>query len=77
MLLGPRNLISEINISRLLNMTSLNPQLAEGKLVGHNSLQNVAKELNSRPLSGADTGFFLGGGAPLKNDVTDGEVKKI
>ena len=27
--------------------------------------------------SGADPGFFLGGGAPLRNDVTDGEVKKI
>ena len=24
---------------------------------------------------GADPGFFLGGGAPLRNDVTDGEVK--
>ena len=28
-------------------------------------------------LSGADPGFFLGGGAPLGNDVTDGEVKKF
>ena len=27
--------------------------------------------------SGADPGFFLGGGALLRNDVTDGEVKKI
>ena len=26
--------------------------------------------------TGADPGFFLGGGAPLRNDVTDGEVKK-
>ena len=26
--------------------------------------------------SGADPGFFLGGGAPLRNDITDGEVKK-
>ena len=26
--------------------------------------------------SGADPGFFLGGGAPLRNDVTDDEVKK-
>ena len=25
--------------------------------------------------AGADPGFFLGGGAPLRNDVTDGEVK--
>ena len=25
---------------------------------------------------GADPGFFLGGGAPVRNDVTDGEVKK-
>ena len=25
---------------------------------------------------GADPGFFLGGGAPLRNDVTDGEVKR-
>ena len=26
--------------------------------------------------AGADPGFFLGRGAPLRNDVTDGEVKK-
>ena len=26
--------------------------------------------------AGADAGFFLGGCAPLRNDVTDGEVKK-
>ena len=25
----------------------------------------------------ADPGFFLGGGAPVRNDVTDGEVKKL
>ena len=25
---------------------------------------------------GVDSGFFLEGGAPLRNDVTDGEVKK-
>ena len=28
-------------------------------------------------LSEADPGFFLGGGAPLRNDVTDGEVTKF
>ena len=28
------------------------------------------------PRAGADPGFFLGGGAPLRNDITDGEVKK-
>ena len=28
-----------------------------------------------RVISGADPGFFLGGGAPLRNDVIDGEVK--
>ena len=27
--------------------------------------------------TGADQGFFLGGGVPLRNDVTDGEVKKL
>ena len=26
--------------------------------------------------AGADPGFFLGGSAPLRNDVFDGEVKK-
>ena len=31
----------------------------------------------SRYVSGADPGFFLGRGAPLRNDITDGEVKKI
>ena len=30
-----------------------------------------------RTVAGADPGFFLGGGAPLRNDVPDGEVKKI
>ena len=28
-------------------------------------------------MPGADPGFFLGGGAPLRNDLTDGEVKKF
>ena len=27
--------------------------------------------------SGVGPGFFLGGGAPLRNDVTDGEVKNF
>ena len=27
--------------------------------------------------TGVDPGFFLGGGASLRNDVTDGEVKRI
>ena len=27
--------------------------------------------------TGADPGFFFGGGAPLRNDVTDGELKKF
>ena len=27
--------------------------------------------------SGVDPGFFLGGGATLTNDVTDGEIKKF
>ena len=27
--------------------------------------------------SGSDPGFFLGGGASLRNDVTEGEVKKF
>ena len=27
--------------------------------------------------TGADPGFFLGGGAPLMNEVADREVKKI
>ena len=33
-------------------------------------------DLILKTTSGADPGFFLGGGDPLKNDVTDGEVKK-
>ena len=28
-------------------------------------------------IAGADPGFFSGGGAPLRNDVTDSEVKKF
>ena len=31
----------------------------------------------SSPLAGADPGFFLGGGAPLRNDVTDRWGKQI
>ena len=31
---------------------------------------------NQFNIAGADPGFFLGGGAPLRNDITDGEVKK-
>ena len=31
---------------------------------------------NTDTCTGVDPGFFLGGGAPLRNDVTDGEVKK-
>ena len=27
-------------------------------------------------IAGVDPGFFVGGGAPLRNDVADGEVKK-
>ena len=27
--------------------------------------------------TGANPGFFLGGGVPLRNDVTEGEVKKF
>ena len=27
--------------------------------------------------SGADSGFFLGGGAPLRDDVTDGDLKNF
>ena len=29
------------------------------------------RECVSRGVAGADPGFFLGGGAPLRNDVTD------
>ena len=32
------------------------------------------KKILQSSRSGADPGFFLGGGAPLRNDVTDGEV---
>ena len=28
-------------------------------------------------IAGADPGFFVGGGAPLRNDVADGEVKYV
>ena len=28
-------------------------------------------------ISGADPGFFSGGGAPLRNDVTDSELKNF
>ena len=32
---------------------------------------------HNKDKAGADPGFFLGGGAPLSNDVTDGEVKNL
>ena len=31
----------------------------------------------SQPSTGADPGFFSGGGAPLRNDKTDSEVKEF
>ena len=31
----------------------------------------------SREMAGADPGFFSGGGAPLRNDVTDSELKSF
>ena len=37
----------------------------------------IAIEVHHRCIPGADPGFFLGGGAPLRNEVTGGEVKKI
>ena len=40
------------------------------------SLKFLQDELLPNADTGADPGFFLGGGAPLRNDVTDGEVKK-
>ena len=30
-----------------------------------------------RDFTGADPGFFSGGGAPLRNDVTDSELKNF
>ena len=35
------------------------------------------KALHGFKYTGADPGFFLGGGAPIRNDVPDGKVKKI
>ena len=35
------------------------------------------KEAARTGTPGADPGFFLGGGAPLRNDVTDREVKNL
>ena len=32
---------------------------------------------NSLTTAGADPGFFSGGGAPLRNDVTDSELKNF
>ena len=36
--------------------------------------ENECKPIEKVSVPGADPGFFLGGGAPLRNDVTDGEV---
>ena len=40
------------------------------------SLKFIQDELLPNTNTRADPGFFLGGGAPLRNDVNDGEVKK-
>ena len=40
------------------------------------SLKFVQDELLPNTDTGADPGFFLGGGAPLRNDISDSEVKK-
>ena len=37
----------------------------------------VLTQLLHKRKPGADLGFFLGGGAPLRNDVIGGEVKKL
>ena len=44
--------------------------------ISHHLFFIIAKEI-TKTSTGADPGFFLGGGAPLRNDVTDGEVKKF
>ena len=31
----------------------------------------ASRQVGGQPGTGADPGFFLGGGAPLRNDVTD------
>ena len=37
----------------------------------------VLTQLLHKRKPGADLGFFLGGSAPLRNDVIGGEVKKL
>ena len=37
----------------------------------------IASLTKKESFTGADPGFFLGGGAPVRNDVTDGEVTKF
>ena len=43
----------------------------------HTSSLLSTNKASTAKRSGSDLGFFLGGGAPLRNDVTDGEVKKF
>ena len=44
-------------------------------------LENAAQSHTPRaalqPTTGADPGLFSGGGAPLRNDVTDSELKNF
>ena len=35
------------------------------------------EQASKRETPGADPGFFSGGGAPLRNDVTDSELKNV
>ena len=40
------------------------------------AFKSILGTIAGYPITGADPWFFLGGGTPLRNDVTDGEVKK-
>ena len=59
------------------------PPLSTRVVEENEVMSNMAEDLQlevqsdmSAADSGADPGCFLGGGAPLRNDITDGEVKK-
>ena len=64
MLIDQPNWNIEKNVAHLISVTELWPKI----------LFNT-KELITK--TGADAGFFLGGGAPLRNDVTDWWGKQI
>ena len=72
--------IRDIRFWMFNNGLKLNDDKTEFLIIGTSQqlgkLDNISIRVRQTMIQRADPGLFLGGGAPLRNDVTDGEVKK-